>query len=260
MLSKLRYILLPLFFLVIFSCNKNLEEDKKWIFNLDNQFELGMREILSSTERALEFKLTALDPVECDSSSFVLKTKSSVSKLEIEVTDLTYDANCSGSGSFPEGTISIPSRNNTYDLNINILDFIDHKGVFSITNDQFILDISDSQGLIAPVQVLNKIPNFFIWGYYQTFNQQEAKKITDFFAENNLIETTEGQIPSGTYSYFYVDRTGKISMEDLPEKGNVETFSFLNVNLMGIKEKLTEFKSTYPDINLHFYFSDGSIL
>lgn len=243
---------------ILVSCSLFQDPEEELIFNVDNQFELQLKEILHESNRELVFTLISLDAIACEATSLEINMSSNYNEINLDVVQVNYPEQCGENYSYPEGQTFLEIEKKTYNLGINILDFIKHEGTLSSDDAFYTLDLVDSKGLISSLDKLNRIPDNFIWGYQQTFTDNEKEKISNFFKNNDWPKKIPEDLNRGTYSYFTVDQFGNFKMDNLPQTGIIRTFAIMNTSIHEASRLVNSFKTENPEIRITFFASDGS--
>lgn len=251
-------LLLVLASLFISGCANFNNPGAEYILNVDTEFEISMREKLGGDAGSIEFTITSLDPQQCQETLLDLESRTTLNSLSIKIADIIIPIECGSKGSYPEGSTLFNVAERTYELEIDIQDIVQHKGELTVNPDSYKLSLSGEKGLILSTDLIEKIPDNFVWGYYQSSITSELNKLLYFFEENGLLIKPLSSMKQGHYSYFDVDAQGNIIIEDIPSSGHVQSFAFSDVSLAELQAKVGEFKKENPNLNINFFGSDGS--
>ncbi len=251
-------LLIIIFGILTSSCNYFNDPDDELILNVDNEFEISMKEVLGSDVRGVEFTIVSLTKQECQETILELKKKTTLNSLNIEIADILFPDICGAKGSYPIGSASFNIAERLYQLEVNIQDIVNHKGTLEVTNNAYMLGFQNTNGLIPTTDFLHRIPNNFVWGYYQAQKSIEIEKLESFFTSNYFTIGPLRHLQNGYYSYFSIDKEGQISIENIPTLGTVVQFGFENMEISNIKDKVSRFKTLNPGLTFKFYASDGS--
>lgn len=228
------------------------------ILNVDNEFEIGILEVLGEDSRSIEFTITSLDKQSCQETKLDLQHKTTLNSLNINISDIILPAECGVKGSYPEGKVQFNLTEREYELQVDIQDIVQHKGILNVKDNSYELTIGSEKGLILGTGLLQRIPENFVWGYYQTSIETELSNLRTFFQNSNLEIERLTNMDAGYYSYFDIDSEGNLIIEDLPSSGNVQPFGFMNMPIAELKTKVENFKVENPNLNLNFFGADGS--
>ena len=256
--SVIRFVII-LFFIISFgSCNTFVNPDDEIILNVYNEFELVMQESLLSDERAIEFVLKSVNEQECQEAVLDIKKTNTFISLNIEIADVLVPDNCAPQPSFPEGSALFYLSERKYQLEINVKNIVNHKGALEVTSDSYELTLENESGLIPNTNHLYRIPQDFIWGYYQAKTTGERNKLNQFLESSDLVFTPLNHMNQGFYSYFHIDDIGNVELEEVPTEGIVKVFAFENININNVRQKVENFKASYGDLIINFSASDGT--
>jgi hypothetical protein len=256
---KINLSLLACVFLIS-ACDYFGDPGSAVILNIDNEFEVGIREVLFEDHRELEFNITSVEKLDCKDAALELSQNLSGNAININVTDISMPTPCVEEESFPSGLASFELPENNYIVGVRVQDQVPQAGELHVTPDGYHLDLNNAKGFIAEKEVLNRIPNAFVWGYYKATNNYERDLLDSFLIENGYETKPLTHLLPGNYSYFSITAQGAIIIDDLPKDGIVKALAFDLTVLDDIKEVVSNFKSTHKDLQLILHGSDGSLL
>ncbi len=240
------------------SACSNFNPDGEVILNVDNEFEIAIKEVLAPDVRAVEFTITSLDRQDCQEATLALSQKTTLNSLNIDIEDIVIPVSCGPKGTYPEGIALFNIAERLYQLEVNVKDIVNHKGVLEVNADFYTLGLSNKKGLIPTTDFLFRIPDDFIWGYYQFENEAEEDLFERLFEENDLIVKQMTHMSPGHYSYFDIDIQGNLILADAPSNASSKPFAFDNIDIETIKESVNRFKVEYPNASIEMFASDGS--
>lgn len=246
-----------LLFLTI-GCSTVNNPDETTILNVDNEFEISIKEILDNNERSISFEIISLEEQECEETELYIRKRESSDQLNIDITDIIYPETCGAKSSYPIGTVSFEVLERIYKLEININDIINHSGVLEVSDDTYRLGLETAKGLIATKNILNRVPDNFVWGFFDTNIVNEINAIENLFSNLQLEMKIFPEFDSGYYSYFSIDDFGKIKVEAAENLNSAISFGFENVSIKSLQADINDFKYANPNIDIQFYGSDGS--
>ncbi|WP_235296109.1 hypothetical protein [Portibacter marinus] len=241
-------------------CSLFNEPGSELILNVDNEFEVDIIEHLQPEGRDLRFAMSSINEVMCEESELVLQTAKSSNAINIKINEIAVMDNCNSGMSYPYGEADFKLRNRDYQLSIQVKELNSHFGMLNVSEEEYIITMEDSKGLVLTRNNLQKIPNSFAWGYYQNTANGSSDLISSFLRENNLVVRPLVHLKPGFYSYFSIDSEGNVIIDDLPYSGSIEKIAFDNIDLTKVKDNLSTFKTQNPDLKFTMYFSDGTIL
>lgn len=241
-------------------CSYFNDPGSELVLNVDNEFEIDIRESLLSDGRELQFYMTAINDVMCEESELILDASKSVNLINIVISEIAMTNGCDVGTSFPSGEVSFNLRNSRYDLMIQVKDHTSQSGFLDVNDTEYTINLDDTKGLILERNNLKRIPEKFMWGHYPSDNAGQSDRVASFLAENDLVFRPLTHLAEGYYSYFSIDRNGNIKFDDLPYSGASKKIAFDNIDLESAKTLITNFKQENPDLKLTMYFSDGTIL
>lgn len=230
------------------------------ILNIDNEFEVGMKEVLFEDHRELEFNVTSVEKLNCKDTALELVKSLSGNAININIKDISMPTPCIKEESFPSGLASFELPENNYIFGVRVQEQVPQSGELLVTADGYNLNLTNAKGFIAEKEVLNRIPNAFVWGYYRVSNTYEQDLIDSFLIDNGYHSEPLTHLEPGYYSYFTITPQGAIIIEDLPSEGIVKALAFDLTILDDIKEVVSDFKAANKDLQLILHGSDGSLL
>ena len=254
----IRFIIILFLLINLGSCNTFVNPDDEIILNVYNEFELVMQESLITNERAIEFVLKSVNEQECLEALLDIKKTNTFNSLNIEIADVIIPDNCAPQPSFPEGSALFYLSERKYQLEINVKNIVNHLGALEVTSDAYVLTLENESGLIPNTNHLYRIPQDFIWGYYQAKTTGERNKFNEFLESSDLIFKPLDHMSQGFYSYFHIDDKGEVELEDAPNEGIVKVFAFDNINIEDVRQKVENFKATHEGLIINFSASDGT--
>lgn len=258
LMRKRIFGIFSIFLLFSFGCGTINNPDETTILNVDNEFEISIKEILENNERSISFEIISLEEQECEETKLYIKKRESSDQLNIDITDIIFPETCGAKGSYPIGTVSFEVLERLYKLEVNVNDIINHKGVLEVSDNIYRLGLENVKGLIATKNILNRVPDNFVWGYFDSNIIEELNSIENLFASLNLEMHSFSEFPVGYYSYFSIDDQGKIEVEAAEDITSAISFGFENVSIKSLQADINEFKYANPNINIQFFGSDGS--
>jgi hypothetical protein len=255
-------IVLSLIACILFlsSCDYFGDPGSEIILNIDNEFEVGMKEVLFEDHRELEFTITSVEKLDCKDTALELIQSLSGNAINININDITMPTPCVSEESFPIGVASFELPYYNYIVGVRVQEQVPQSGELQVTQDGYNLDLTNAKGFIAETEELNRIPDAFVWGYYKATNSYEQGIIESFLAEHNYEIKPLTHLNKGNYSYFEITPEGDIVINDLPTDGIVKTLAFDLTILDDIKEAVKNFKEANKDLQLILHGSDGSLL
>jgi hypothetical protein len=250
--------LLVSLFMLFSACTNLSDPDETLILNVDNEFEISIKEILGNDERSIAFQITSLEKQDCEKTELDIKKKESSDQLNIEITDIIFPPNCGELGSYPIGVATFAVLERIYKLEVNVNDVINHNGILEVADNTYKLALENAKGLILTKDILNRVPDNFVWGYYTTEKMDEINKINDFLETHNLEINALSNLSQGYYSYFNIDDNGLIEVELETTTGSTISFGFENLSIKSLEAEINDFKSINPEIDIFMFGSDGS--
>lgn len=241
-------------------CSYFNDPGSELILNLDNEFEVEMKEHLIPGGRDLRFSITSLSRVDCEDAELTLETERSGDAISITISDIVTTPECSGGTSFPEGEALFQVRRKQYDLMIQVKEQVSQQGLLDVSDTEYQINLDNTKGFVVDRTVLKKIPENFAWGYIQPIDDEQKTFVYDFLSTNGLVYRPLVNLAPGHYSYFNISEDGTITIEDKPYSGMSEEIGFTNVDLAKIKPIIAQFKDANPAIKITMNFSDGTIL
>ena len=148
-----------------------------------------------------------------------------------------------------------------YDVDINLDNIVNNQGILLVEFDKYSLDLETTKGINLSHEVLMRIPDNSIWGYFAYDNdslEEVSKDFLSFFSDFD-----DENFPAGFYGDFQVDNLGNLILQSNIENHTyVKTFTFRNVFEMSLLRGVIEtFRNDYGDeIEIRIYTSNGSIL
>ncbi|MEN0046255.1 MAG: hypothetical protein AAF806_04245, partial [Bacteroidota bacterium] len=154
--------------LILLACEKKLQEPSVLLADLDDEFEIEMRELLGEEQRTLILLLETIHEQECENQSIKtsLNKESDHFVLNIEEITKPQPRECIRERTTAEGTASLGEiGGGVYELEINLKSEVINRGKLLVSQEKYEVLMDSDFGFFLPYPVLRRIPAGTIWGY-----------------------------------------------------------------------------------------------
>lgn len=261
--SQLLYTALMCILLLV-SCAKDDPAGQNFVFDLEEEFELRLKENLSNIDSlGLDIELVSLSEFNC--TNVGISTLANIfggERIRVAVEDLLVPEICD-EGSAPAVGSSFIGHlaPREYQITVTLVNEIENEGTLTVFPDHYEINIEEENGLTIPHSRLNKIPTQTIWGYVGYDNADIA--IADELMADMLQFLQTTSLTSGNYGHFQLSEGGQVI---LPESENIKTTSYqtfvftLNSTVDELQRKVEDsYCPQYQsEIDLKIYVANGT--
>ncbi len=263
-LEFMRILLSSIILLFIFQSCSLTNGDKDVIVRIDDEFIIDMHETLGNS-RLLVFEIESVENQPCLNSGIENSITVKNNQLSLFINGIEQVSDCNpGEAPASETSSAGVIQNRTYDLYITLRNTIENVGKFIVNADSYTFSIPSTNGIILRHEVLNRIPNQFIWGYVAFDDPNLVGDSPTDFISSIASYCQPKTMNTGYFGQFNIDETSQeLSLTTSPSKNYVKTFFY---KFTGEKEDLEQvleaFRSGTEGANLELvvFTSDGEIL
>ncbi|MFK7809080.1 MAG: hypothetical protein AB8F74_14855 [Saprospiraceae bacterium] len=263
-LSKRFSILLLLALTLLSSCGK--DDDSNIKINIDEEFDVQLFEKLQPGDNGLVVHIKSKELLDCSNYDLGHSTSTSSGEVIISIDEVQLEGECDSIEAIAEtaaqlGTLSKGS----HDVELNLaLGSITNEGEIFVTNDQYVLEMESTHGIVVKNTELNVIPDHYCWGYI-VLTDNNASALRNEFLSSVLAYAPSTNISSGYYGHFLF-QNGKIDMntemmeEPIPS-ASVQFIYELGDNRTEVLEYVKSFQEIHADeVEIVFMTGAGEIL
>lgn len=228
-MSKSNWIVLPIFIIALFAgaCTPN-EIDKPIIVpQVEKEFLISMMEAPGPAPRQLLFKMQTIALQECLDVSIRHQLLWTPSRYRLDILGLIQPAVCIPDSAYGvgEGIIEMPPTG-LHNFDILLGNTISNEGVLILEDRKISLEMTSNEGIILSNPVLQRIPEFTIWGY-AGFSNPSLVSTAQNFVNEVASRSGVGNFIPGNYGHFSIQAgSGGIEILESPENIQLKPFVF----------------------------------
>lgn len=207
------------------SCNLSSIDTPVVIAEVDEEFNLEIREELSSGENSFVLEIESIKQKGCLNYSIDKFYVQQGNKLNVFINDIIQPLDCVA-GEAPAKTFIDLGQvgSGIFNLRIDLKKTLFNEGQIIINDDDFSVLMRSENGIKFRHSKVLRVPKNYVWGYIQ-FKQENQELSRDFFTE---LETEARKInpEQGYYHYFEIDKNNLVSVKGQPDEGVIQSFIY----------------------------------
>ncbi len=210
---------------------------------VDNEFRIELWERLEPFGRRLEFRLSTIKPVPCETATIDAdKSRIGVDRIDLDLREVKYASDCMTGTSDALTSVDIgPLSDRTYQLTINLQDIIENSGVLEVSAERYRINLNSPSGIVAPRAELRRVPHHAVWGYvnYGDGGANVAEAWLDRMAS---LGAQPASLAEGYYGYF--ERKGNnLSVFGMQERNSRPFVYVLDEDSEALAQAVAEFRA-----------------
>jgi len=251
------FTLVSLAFLIVLSSGcEDRKEEVNVLFDIEDDFSIGLWETLDPTNPALELEVQSLEPLECLNYNLEYSVQENGNKIIISLDEFLPPNDCIDGSDYFQTNIEIGAlETGFYDVEVNIKEEIINNGQLVVGTQRYDLNMSTDVGFTFGRTALQRVQRNMFWGYVQTENPMVEQL---FLNEINRISLTQ-PYHKGDYGHFRLNDDNSLSIHEMDEA----TFTFLrslNIPEDELQEMVATLRSDYPEATFQFFTASGLML
>lgn len=204
-------LLTAVIFLSVCSCASR-EEEPDIIIRLEPEFVVDLFETRNPADGSPVFGLwmESRDTFDCADYRIDAQVDVSVDAVNVRILGVQKPLLCSGAPDRVRDFVGIgPLANGVYAFQLQLGEPLVNKGILTVQDGRYSLDIPEPAGIDLQNRVLQHIPDGYAWGYVVRADES-VKPAADNFIQELKTLTTEPGLPPGYYGYFTVTGTNSL--------------------------------------------------
>jgi hypothetical protein len=185
-------------------CKKNSIEEPIIIPEVEKEFFVEMQEKLGPSPRSLQMNLRTIKAQECLDAGIQYDVSVTPALIQLDLADILLPPGCiPGAAPARETAVIgvVPIGN--YNMEINLRNTVNNKGMLSVTADAYTLSMVTEEGLVISNKRLNRISDFTIWGYV-SYNSAAGADIAQNFYQELALLSAPSTFAAGHYGHFAI--------------------------------------------------------
>ena len=239
------------------------DDQKDVITQIDDEFSINMLETLDSV-RQLTLELKSIDLEPCLNSTIDRAIVTQPDKVTILLNGIIPASDCNPgmAPAFSTGNAGLLAPG-TYDFEVTIRNTVENTGKLIVKSDQYEINMLTTYGIIIENELMHRIPENTIWGYYAYNDQNLVGNIPSTFINQLEHVTSSINLKEGYYGYFNVNDDNEIELINPPQQLHIGYFSY---RFNGTENDLTAILESHRagpsagNIELAIFTSNGKIL
>lgn len=245
--------------LLVLACEKKVQEPSILLADLDDEFEIGMWEVLGEEERELNFLLETIHEQDCENQSIKANVSYRVNGFVLNIEEITKPQmeECIPKRTTAKGTSQLGQMDGgVYEIQINLKSEVINKGKLLVSQEKYEILMDSDFGFFLPRPVLRRIPENTIWGYI-AYNDQVDETIASEFIQRMLEFTRPANLEKGYYGHFELGE--QFDLQQKPEEEHWAGFLLrVTEQMIQIRKTLNQFRNKYPDeVTIKMWTSEG---
>jgi hypothetical protein len=228
-----------------------------------DEYTLTPFEKLEPLKRTFGMRIESLQPFKGDSCMIDASGVNISGEVSVSIKGLRSSQNgCLPDQIFADDNLEIAELEiGVYDLNINLDNIVNNRGVLLVEFDKYSIDLETTNGIRLTHDELMRLPDNSIWGlfaYDDIAFEEVSQDFLSFFSDFD-----DENFPSGYYGNFIIDELGNLVLNNsLAGREYVKTFTFRNVFEMSlVQDVIMSFRDQYENnIDIKIFTSNGSEL
>jgi hypothetical protein len=248
MTKSIRFnVLLYLAFPFLWACTPNEINKPIIIPQVEKEFFIAMMEEPGPAPRQLQFTLRSIALQECLNVSIRNQLIWTPSRYRLDILGLGQPSVCIPGSAFAksEGKIEMPQVG-LHNFDILLGNTISNEGLLRVGTQQIALELTSDGGIILSNPVLQRIPEFTIWGY-AGFSTPSMVSVAHNFVNEVSARSGIANFVPGNYGHFTIPTgSGVIKIRDSPENISLKPFVFrFTGNLDDIGNLVQQYRQQY---------------
>ncbi|MBK9108118.1 MAG: hypothetical protein IPM92_06965 [Saprospiraceae bacterium] len=200
---KVEFMRSYLFLIVVILLNACSKPEENYIKIPSEFYAIIQEEVLPGGTRQLFLELSSITSQYCQSDSLVYHSTVNANEIQIEVLD-SYKANDCFQKQFPlKSRIALPTFTDTLNILIELGNASLIKAQIYSAPKEYLMTISEGQGLQLKYPQTYKIPNNLVWGFVYPIGSDPTNEIMlQNFIKDLEFDCYTNWLPKGYYSYF----------------------------------------------------------
>lgn len=246
----MKQVLLFILLFILFSCADKSDEPI-FVVEVDDEFEVTMKEVLVSdeTKRPFSFTIKTLEPITCSEASIETDLEINDNQFNIQIKGITKPENCDAIQTIVEKEIPLGHlANGIYTIQFILQETLYNWGQMEVSDDAYSISMQNEFGIQIDKPILSKIPANTFWGYLAYDGAEIPQKI--FTDLNNMLRTinaTPASLASGEYYHFkiYAGSAPSLNIElEQDSRSFIYSYDGSTAEISAVFEAL---KSQYPN-------------
>lgn len=255
------YFLFSLLFLAGACRNDNTDPDLN--VNISDEFEILMKETLSTQSRTFNLQVQTLDNLDCMNYTIAHSLNQNNGTIQFSINNIVDPVDCIVGNAPAKTTINLETMaNGVYNIEINLRENeIVNKGQLIIDEYQFILSTESDYGISFPYTTLRRVPENAVWGYLEFDDLSNYENVLENFHLLLSLMTTTAYPLNGEYGYFRISNNEITTVYDDGRKIDNNLFYYQNIDdIDDLTSALQAFRDQYPEVSFHVLLSNGNRL
>ena len=256
------WLLFAFVFSVLSSCSLT-GNDKDTVINVNEDFTIDMNQLLGSS-RQLVFELASVEPVSCMNTSINNAVFIQNKKVTLLINNIEPASDCNPGEAAARATSHVGYlQNGDYDFFVTLRNTVTNEGKLTVSNDQFEISMTSSDGISILNDVMLRIPEETIWGYVAYDDENAVGAAPQDFINELESLTQQKQLEQGFYGYFNIATTGDLVFKTPPAFNHINSFFY---EFDGEDEELINMLENYrngsngDNMELVIFTSNGKVL
>jgi len=237
----------------------NLKDDTN--VSIENEFRINIWENLSEDTRTFQINIETIKSESCENDLIDVASTFFGNDIVLDIhdyptADCTYAA-FPATASFEVG--SLPS--NDFDLEINLKEVVQNRGILTVSDNSYQIQMDAQDGISIPVKKLFRVPQNTIWGFVK-YNLSTENDIAEDFISDIKGMASLREFIDGNYGYFSVS-DNQLSIANIGG-GNSHLRKEFGFEYQGddaeLLDVLNDFRSTHPALEFKIFTSKGKEL
>ncbi len=230
--------------LIVHSCKLASLDDPIVVVNVEDEFEINLREELSPSTRSLQFLVESIEEENCQNATIAYSFLREGNKLKISLEDILEATDCQEGNGPAKAAVNLGVLSpGVYNLELDLKNTVFNKGQIILDEQLYKVDLHTDNGIKLIRDELRRVPDRAIWGYVNT----NEENIADNFLSELRVLATDIDLQDGYYGYFQVEGR-QVKVENQPEQGITKPFVYYFDGDSNILQDLVqEFRELHPD-------------
>ncbi len=232
--------------LIATGCNLSSLEDTVVVPDVDDEFYLDYREVLTADGRFLEFRLRTIANEPCSNASINHDFRQSNRELSISIKEIFRPEGCEP-GEAPATAVIrtyTPLPGGYYPLFVDLRGTVTSDGQVVVTSEAYTISLDKGRGIVLLRPELLRIPDETIWGYIY-YEDEAMAPVADELTSRLQAISKARVLRDGYYGYFTMDK-GALQFNDNTAPNGARAFSYwYDGDKDALVELLEEYRANY---------------
>lgn len=201
-------------------------KDKDTVIQVEDEFAIKMIEQLGAP-RQLNFQFESVEMEPCLNSSIDRTVIIEDSRVSILLEGIVQATDCT-----PGIAVATALGNaghlsaKIYDFDVTLRNTVENTGKLRVDSEKYEINLSTSDGLVIENNILYKIPEEFIWGYYAYDDETMVGNEPESFLNELATISQTKNLTEGEYGHFKITDDQKMELKTSPDKAFFKTFYY----------------------------------